>query len=134
MHGERENTILFKIVFEAKYFILIFTFFFKLAILYHTFQNLWYFSYRAWLHSKYNQINTFTSTKYDSFYFLRKLIEIHSSVEIDRNEILIDINWLKPSGTLQKSWTARNNHDDISDSNSLKRQLGCFFIWRTYAH
>lgn len=45
VHGERENTILFKIVFEAKYFILIFTFFsnwqyyttrFRICDIFHT--------------------------------------------------------------------------------------------------
>lgn len=59
----------------------------------------------------------FTSVKYDSLYFLRKLIVMYSSAEADSTEIgppylLIIRNIHQPK---TKSRNARKNHDDNHD-------------------
>lgn len=64
----------------------------------------------------------YTSTKYDSLYFLRKLSVIPSSIETDRTKSsnqFIDI----PSATEEKSRSAPYNHDDVG----LKFDLTIYF-------
>lgn len=75
-------------------------------------------------------IKIFTSINYDSLYFLRNWLYIHSSVETDRSEIYKSRLLIGRNLYVQRP---KKNHGlrriivVISDSDSRRRQFGCFF-------